>query len=187
MRVQRSSTPQENSYLPVPAQSDEFNVTALEITTEQQSDITTAELLAKSGFFPSYSEAAKAFAVIQAGRELNLGPFTSLKELYIVNTKLGMSAALAGALVKRSNRYDYRIVEHTNQSCSVEFFQNGKSIGVSTFTMNDAQTAGLLGKDVWKKYPRNMLFARALMNGCRWYCSDVFLGSVYDPEELEKG
>jgi recombinational DNA repair protein RecT len=51
--------------------------------------------------------------------------------------------------------------------------------------MKDAKAAGLDGKDVWKKYPRNMLFGRAMTNGCRWYCPDIFGGkSVYTPEEL---
>ena len=35
------------------------------------------------------------------------------------------------------------------------------------------------------KFPRNMLFARAISNGARWYCPDLFNGNaVYVPEEL---
>jgi hypothetical protein len=38
---------------------------------------------------------------------------------------------------------------------------------------------------MWKKYTRNMLFSRAMSNGCRWYCAGVFgVGTVYTPEEL---
>jgi hypothetical protein len=37
----------------------------------------------------------------------------------------------------------------------------------------DAKAAGLAGKDVWKQYPRNMLFARALTNGMRWFTPDL--------------
>jgi hypothetical protein len=61
----------------------------------------------------------------------------------------------------------------------------GQTIGVSSFTMEDAKRAGLSGGDNWKKYPRNMLFARAMSNGAKWYCPDVFGGPVYTPDELE--
>ena len=39
----------------------------------------------------------------------------------------------------------------------------------------------------WEKYPRNMVFARALTNGARWYCPDVFNGPIYTPDELGAG
>ena len=45
--------------------------------------------------------------------------------------------------------------------------------------------AGLDSNTNWRKYPRNMLFARAISNGARWYCPDLFGGSpVYTPDEL---
>jgi hypothetical protein len=51
--------------------------------------------------------------------------------------------------------------------------------------MEDAKRANLTGKDNWTKYPRNMLFARALSNGQKWYAPDVFNGAtVYTPDEL---
>jgi hypothetical protein len=39
----------------------------------------------------------------------------------------------------------------------------------------DAKEAGLTGgnNDMYKKYSRNMLFARALTNGMRWYTPDL--------------
>src|SRR3990167_7021515 len=73
-----------------------------------------------------------------------------------------------------------------NDVVSIEFFETlgGKreSIGVSTFTVADAKAAGTQNLT---KFPRNMLFARAISNGVRWFCPDVFSGSaVYTPEEL---
>ena len=64
------------------------------------------------------------------------------------------------------------------------FFEDGKGIGRSRFTLQDAQKAGLNGSDNWRKYPRNMLFARALSNGVKWYCPDVTGGPAYTPDEL---
>jgi hypothetical protein len=49
--------------------------------------------------------------------------------------------------------------------------------------MADARTAQLGGQN-YQKFPRNMLFARAMTNGARIHCPDVFVGSVYTPDEL---
>lgn len=46
----------------------------------------------------------------------------------------------------------------------------------SEFKMSDANTAGLLTKDVWRAYPARMLDARAFAIGSREIASDVTLG-----------
>ena len=87
--------------------------------------------------------------------------------------------------VKRSGRYDYRVKTLTDEVCEIEFFERegGKreSLGVSTFTRADAVKAGTQNLN---KFARNMLFARCISNGIKWFCPDVFSGSVYTPEEL---
>lgn len=60
------------------------------------------------------------------------------------------------------------------------------SLGTSEFTIEDARRAGLLDKDNWKRYPRSMLFARALTAGARWYTPDLFDGPAYTPDELDE-
>ena len=48
-----------------------------------------------------------------------------------------------------------------------------------------AQAAGLTGKDNWKKYPSDMLFARAISRGARRFAPGIFGGSpVYTPDEM---
>lgn len=54
----------------------------------------------------------------------------------------------------------------------------------SSFTSEDAKRAGLTGKDNHAKYPRDMMFHRALTRGARESCPEVFFGAVYTPEEL---
>ena len=42
--------------------------------------------------------------------------------------------------------------------------------------------------DNWRKYPKNMLFARAISNGVKWHCPDVMNGQpVYTPDEMGLG
>jgi len=149
-----------------------------------QEDIVTAELLARSGFFPSVKTTAEAFAKMRLGRELGIGPVTAVKELYVVSGRIGMSAAIMAALLLRSPKYDYRVIRLDNQAAVIHFFRNGELIGESSFTIQDARQAGLENKDNWRKYPRNMLWARALANGVRWFCSDTVVGSAYIPDEL---
>ena len=47
-----------------------------------------------------------------------------------------------------------------------------------------AEEAGLLGKDVWKKYPASMLKSRAITQCARDACEEALFGLHYTPEEL---
>lgn len=141
-------------------------------------------LLAASGYFKDARDMAQAAVKIQAGAELGIPPVAAMSSIYIVEGKPTLSAVLMGALVKRSGRYNYRVTEHTGERCSIAFFEGKEQIGLSTFSLADAEAAGVTRNPTWKKYARNMLFARAMSNGCRWYCPDVFGGPIYTPEEL---
>lgn len=147
-----------------------------------------AAIAVKSGIYPKLGSAAEGLARILAGREVGLGPSASLANLYVVNGRVAMGAGLIGALIKHSGRYNYKIKVLTKTAAEIEFYEYGVLAGVSTFDMVDAKDAGVLDRkdSPWNHYPRNMLFARALSNGARWYCPDVFHGAIYTPEELEQ-
>jgi len=148
--------------------------------------ITLGKILAQSGYFSDARQAAQAVVKILAGQELGIGPIASMTGISIIKGRITIGANLMAGIVKSKEEYDYKIQEHTTMSCSIEYFQNDESIGVSTFTAKDAKQAGLTSKDNWRKYPRNMLFARAMSNGAKWFCPDAFNGqTVYVPEELE--
>lgn len=142
-------------------------------------------LFAESGLFTDIRGAAQATTKIIAGQELGIPPFAAMNGFHIIKGKAAMGANLIGATIKRSGKYDYIVREMTPDRCLIEFFQaiDGKreSIGKSDFTLTDAKKAGTQNLD---KYPRNMLFARAMSNGARWFTPDVFLGPIYTPEEL---
>lgn len=143
-----------------------------------------ANHFAESGFFKDAADVSKAFVKILAGQELGIGPMQSMSGFHVIQGKTAMSATLVGALIKRSGRYDYRVQVLDDQSCNLVFFENGEEVGQSSFSMSEAQTAGLTSNPTWKKFPRNMLLSRALTNGARWFCPDVFGGAVYTPDEL---
>lgn len=142
-------------------------------------------VLARSGYFNDARDAAQAVVKVLAGRELGFGPVASMTGFYIVKGRVSMSANLMGAAVKRSGKYNYRILKHDESTCAIEFFEKAgdqwQSVGVSQFTIEDARKAGTQNLD---KFPRNMLFARAMSNGVKWYCPDVTGGPIYTPDEL---
>ena len=146
-------------------------------------DVERAALaMSKSGFFQDSRDAAQAVVKILAGQEMGFGPFASMTGVYIISGRPSIGANLMAASVKKSGRYNYRVIEMTDTVCEIAYFEGGQEIGRSRFTIEDARKAGTKNLD---KYPRNMLFARAMSNGCRWYCPDVFNGAaVYTPEEL---
>jgi len=142
-------------------------------------------VLTKSRYFTDATDASQAIVKVLAGRELGIGPIASMTGIHIIKGKPALGANLLAACVKRSGRYDYRAREITPTNVSIEFFEivGGKreSLGISSFSIADARAAGTQNID---KFARNMLFARALSNGVRWYCPDVTGGPVYTPEEL---
>jgi len=144
-----------------------------------------AMAMSKSGFFQDSKDASQAIVKILAGQELGFGPFASMTGVNIIQNKPVLAANLMAAAVKRTGKYNYRVIELTDIACELAFFESGKEVGRSKFTMEDAKLALLDQKDNWKKYKRNMLFARALSNGQKWYAPDVFNGAtVYTPDEL---
>lgn len=157
-----------------------------ELVVRNEMDIMTlGQTLAQSGYFSDSKQAAQAVVKVIAGQELGFGPVASMTGIHIIQGKVALGANLLAAAIKRSGRYNYRVLEHSNDGCKIEFFENDTSVGISEFNKADAQAAGLLGKDNWKKFPRNMYFSRALSNGQKWYCPDVGNGApLYTPDEL---
>src|SRR5690606_16696347 len=139
-----------------------------------------AKMMADSGFFADAHSAAQAGVKILAGQAWGIDPFSAMTGIHIIQGRPSVGAGLMAAKVKGSGRYDYRVREMTDKVCSIEFFEHGESIGTSTFTIEDAKKAGTKNVD---KFPRNMLYARAMSNDARWFCPDVFTTPAYTPEE----
>lgn len=158
--------------------------TAITIKDQSMDIMKLGEILTQSGYFQDARQAAQAIVKVLAGQEIGLGPIASMTGIYIIKGRVTLSANAMAAVIKSSEKYDYRIVEHDDTHCKIEFSQDSEKVGLSEFSMEDAKRAGLV-KDNWQKFPRNMLFARALSNGAKWFCADVFAGgSIYTPDEL---
>jgi hypothetical protein len=180
--------------------------TGAQIALGQPRAYTLAELreigqvMLDSRMFKDVNSASQAMVKILAGSELGYGPFSSMRAFHVIEGQPTPTAGEIGARIKRSGRYDFRprfidkdgkTITSVNAEvfgCEIIFYEivNGKRepLGPSAFTRSDAVIAGIVNKNVWKGYFRNMAFARALTNGARWYCSDVFNGPIYTAEEM---
>lgn len=142
-------------------------------------------MLAKSGYFTDAKDAAQCGVKVLAGAEMGIGAFSAMSGIHIIKGKPSIGANLMAAAVKRHPSYNYRVLENSEEVCKIEFYErwDGKleACGVSTFTIADAKNAGTQNIG---KFTRNMLFSRAMSNGVKWYCPDVFSSPVYTPEEL---
>ncbi|MEJ2905043.1 hypothetical protein WAE58_21540 [Pedobacter panaciterrae] len=157
-----------------------------ELTTIQampfQDIMIMAKTFAESGMFTDAKAMGQAFVKIQAGQEIGIPPFAAMSGIHIIQGKPTIGAGLIASTVKGSGKYDYKVLEMSEKVCRIEFYQGKDKIGLSEFTIEDAKKA--LTKNI-DKFPKNMLFARAISNGVKWYCPDVFAGPVYTPEEME--
>ncbi len=160
---------------------------------ETRNDLTVSqasEIFLKSGFFKDVHSREQAVTKILAGREHGFGAFTSMSKIHIIQGKIELSAELLATAIKRSDRYNYRVVKWNNDVCTLDFYECSPltankwvKVGDSSFSMQDAKTAGL-GGNAWNKYPRNMLYARALSNGQAIFCPDVVGSRVYTEGEI---
>ena len=143
-----------------------------------------------SGLFAQFKNPQQALVTIMAGREFGLGPFEAMTSIYVVQGKPSFYSHKFADMIKRSGKYKYRVQKHDDKLCSIDFYEmrndgGWESVGNSTFTIEDAQKADLTKNPNFTKYPRNMLYARAMSNGAKWHCPDAFHGTgAYEPSEL---
>lgn len=146
--------------------------------------VSVAEVMVKSGLFPTVRSVHEAAAKMVLGQTLGIGPIDSLTGISVVDGKPVLGVHLLSQLVKRGG-YDYRLLRWDDSACEIAYFRQGEEIGRASFTIEDAKRAGLLGRQNWQRYPREMLYARAMARGARTYCPDAVGGHVYVPGELD--
>lgn len=157
--------------------------TALAIYNQFDQLQRAALALYKSQYFSNDVKSdAQAIVKVMAGAELGIPPFASMTGIHIIQGKPALGANVIATLIKNDPRYNYRVLEMSDTVCRIQFFESGEPCGVSEFTAQDAKKAGTKNMD---KFPKNMLFARAISNGAKWYTPGIFGGApVYTPDEL---
>jgi hypothetical protein len=121
-------------------------------------------------------------AAILTGRELGIGPMTSLRSIHLIKGKVGLAADLQLALMIRAGAKISWAHDGSAGLAELHITRPGQATYVSRYTTDDARAAGILS-DMYKKHPGPMLRARAISAAGRAYYPDVLAG-VYTPEEI---
>jgi len=128
-------------------------------------------------------------AAVLTGREVGLGPMASLRGIDIIEGNPSLAGQSLCALIWSAG-HRLHDLEATNEKATVkgERIENGEVVATQTvtFTMADAERAGLAGKFNWKSYPRTMLRWRAVTEIARFLFADIDMGTkvTYSPDEL---
>ena len=121
-----------------------------------------ATWIGKSKMYSGIDTPESAFTVMLRGLEMGIPMSVALTEIKPFDGKLSVSARLLESQAASDPEVEYFRLKSTdaNQATYVAKRKGHPEIEHS-FTMDDARTAKLDGKDNWKKYPKAMLRAAA--------------------------
>ncbi|WP_370944046.1 hypothetical protein AB5J62_33735 [Amycolatopsis sp. cg5] len=126
---------------------------------------------------------ASVTAAILTGREMGIGPMTSLQHIHVIKGKPGKSAEIMRGMVLAAGHH-LRDVEVTDTRVILEGRRRDEETWTRvTFTADQARRAKIdLGG-----YPEDKLYARATTRLCRRKFADVVGGIALTVDELEDG
>jgi hypothetical protein len=120
-----------------------------------------------------------------AGRDLGFSYTQALRAFHVLKGKPTLSAdGMVAACLARGVCAYFRPVEVTEQSATWETQRNGCDPVRYTFTMQDAERAGLLS-DMYRRHPKRMLSARCKAYLARDVYPEVLMGLVTEDEADE--
>jgi hypothetical protein len=168
-------------------------VKAAPITASLPDMVRYAEHLAEAGLLPTQyrKQPANVLYAMEYGRTLGITPLAAITGIHVIEGKPSASAALIGALVRQAG-HKLR-VKGNGRTATAQIIRSDDPDFVYEVTWEleansngnpNAEDAGLLRKDIWKKYAAAMLKARAISQVARDACEEVLFGLHCTPEEL---
>lgn len=130
----------------------------------------------------------KVLFMTETAAMLGIHPMAGLTSIHIIEGKPTLSASLWASLAREAGHRLRVSVEGEGEGIRAIATLVRKDDPDFEFKVvwsyADARTAGLLGKDNWKKYLRSMLKSRAITEVIREACPEVGMGAAYTAEEL---
>lgn len=149
--------------------------------------IQKAKLLADSSILPeSYRQKpSNLLWAMELADALDVSLAQAITGITVIQGKPTMSAEMMRALVLRAG-HRFTVTDMTDKAVTVTVARKEWPDDVQqfTFSMADAQHAGLAGSATYKKHPKAMLLARATSMACRAVFPDVVSGMGYTPDEI---
>lgn len=124
------------------------------------------------------------FLALEWAQQRNLAVLDVLHGVAFVHGKPVIDSTLQRALAIAAG-YRLTITQADEQRATVVVTRNNEQLGTASFTIEEARTAGLAGKDNWKRHPTEMMVARATTRAIKWFCPEALLGGVLTEDELE--
>lgn len=147
-----------------------------------------AEMLSKAEIVPKdfQGKAGNILVAIQWGMELGLQPMQAMQNIAIINGRPSLWGDAVIALCKGSPACEYIVEEVTDSAAICKVKRKGEPEQSRTFTMEDAQRAGLKGKSgPWSQYPKRMMQMRARSWALRDVFPDVLRGMPVAEEQMD--
>lgn len=141
--------------------------------------LTFAGYLADSDMVPKdfKGKPGNCLIAMQWGAELGLKPLQALQNLAIINGRPSLWGDAVIALVRGSPLCEYVTEDDDGTQAICRVKRRGEPEQIRTFSMQDAQAAGLAGKaGPWSQYPRRMRQMRARAFALRDVFPDVLRG-----------
>lgn len=143
---------------------------------------TMASAIAKSGLFGAKTP-DQALALMLVAQAEGLHPASAARDYDIIQGKgAKKSEAMLRDFLKAGGSVKWHVLSDTEADATFSHPAGGE-VRI-TWDMNRAKIAGLLGKDMYKKFPRQMLRARCVSEGVRTVCP-IATGGMYTPEEVQ--
>jgi hypothetical protein len=140
--------------------------------------IDLAGRLANSPFAPAgvKGDAAAVFSVILAGHGMGLHPIASLQSITLIQGQPYVATEVYLGLAYRAG-HSVHWGKCDPKSATVRVTRgDGLGTAETTYTIAEAQAAGLMGKKNWKDNPGDMLRARAVRRALKMTAPDLMLG-----------
>lgn len=178
------SVPAQQQSALVPQSRQQFDLSPQ--TFEQA--LTFCDYLAESDLVPKdfKGKPANCLIAIQWGAELGLKPLQALQNLAIINGRPALWGDAVLAIVRASPLCEYVTESDDGNKATCKVKRRGESEEIRTFSMDDAKTAGLLGKaGPWTQYPKRMRQMRARAFALRDVFTDVLRGMAIAEEIMD--
>ena len=128
-------------------------------------------------------------AVALQGRELGIGPLTSVNNIDMIDGTISMRAKLMSALIFGAGHI-IKTIEASEDMAHIRCYRYHPQlnelidVGELTWTREDAERAGDIKKGTYSKYIKNMLMNRALTFAARTFYGDCLAGIGYTADEV---
>lgn len=138
-------------------------------------------IIAQSGLFGA-KKPQEAIALCLLAQAYGMHPAMAAQDFDIIQGRPAKkSDAMLRTFIENNGKVEWHKLDD-NIADATFSHPNGGSLRI-TWDMSRAKQAGLGGKDMWKKYPRQMLRARCVSEGVRSIFPAATAGT-YVPEEL---